>query len=130
MRIAHPLFLVLKEIIIITIIIPEILLLLFISHRSHSSHRFLFRFFSVSFPLFFRFFRYRIILYNLNQICSISTRSVLYYFDRLWREPTVGALGEAKFYTIIFKILQNFFPFFFAVYQIISIFALAFFTQQ
>ena len=34
-EIAHPLFLVLKEIIIITIIIPEILFLLFISHRTN-----------------------------------------------------------------------------------------------
>ncbi len=37
-EIAHPLFLVLKEIIIIIIIIPEILLL-FISHRNHRYHR-------------------------------------------------------------------------------------------
>ena len=37
-EIAHPLFLVLKEIIIIIIIIPEILLL-FISHRNHRTDR-------------------------------------------------------------------------------------------
>ena len=50
-EIAHPLFLVLKEIIIITIIIPEILFLLlsptamfFISHRKHGNHRNLFRY--------------------------------------------------------------------------------------
>ena len=55
--IAHPLFLVLKEIIIIIIIIPEILFLLF--YLTQKSQKF-----SV-FPFLFRFFRYKINYSNL-----------------------------------------------------------------
>ena len=58
-EIAHPLFLVLKEIIIITIIIPEILLL-FISHRKHRYHRNfpLFRFISAFYVKFLIYFSF------------------------------------------------------------------------
>ena len=96
--IAHPLFLVLKEIIIIIIIIPEIIFLLF--YLTQKSQKF-----SVI-PFYFRFFSYRIILFNLKLICGISAR--------LRASLPIIACGE-KLNIILFKILQNFFSVYFPI---------------